>query len=89
MTQLLKKIGILDDDGVLTWYWYDFIWSDCFHRSWVKHKFNGVLILTIISSNPNGDELSLFHTHIRAIGKGHTDHTAVMDWYADETKELL
>ena len=38
--------------------------------------------------NPNGDKLSQFHTRTLAIGEGHLDHTAMMDWYADEIKEL-
>ena len=36
----------------------------------------------------NGNELSLCHTRTLAIGKGYLEHTAVMDWYVNEIKEL-
>ena len=88
MTRLLEKLGIMHDGGVPTWYGYYFLWSDGFQRSWIKQKLNNVWILTITFPNPNGDELSPFHTRTLAIGKGHLDHTAVMDWYANEIKEL-
>ena len=55
---------------------------------WVKQQLNGVWILTTTFPNPNGDELSPFHTHTLAIGKEHLNHTAAMDWYIDEIKEL-
>ena len=45
-------------------------------------------IITITFPNPTGDNLSPFRTRTLAIGKGHLDHTAVMDWYANEIKEL-
>ena len=53
----------------------------------MRQKHNGVWLLTITFPDPDGDDLSPFHTRTLAIGKGHQDHTAVMDWYAKEIKE--
>ena len=49
---------------------------------------DNVWILTITSPNPNGEELSPFHTRALAVDKEQLDHTAVMDWYPDEIKDL-
>ena len=65
-----------------------FLWSDIFQQLWVRQKHNGVSLLTITFLDPDGDDLSPFHTRTLARGKWHQDHTAVMDWYANEIKEL-
>ena len=88
MALLLEMLGILHDGGVPTWYGYYFLWSDGFQRSLVKQKLINVWILTITIPNPNVDGLSPFYTRTLAIGKGYLDHSAVMDWYANEIKEL-
>jgi hypothetical protein len=72
----------------LTCYGCSFLWSDGFQRSWVKQKLNGVWLLTIKFTDPGGDDLSPFYTRMLAIGKGHEDHTGVIDWYANEIKYL-
>ena len=77
--QPTEKLGVLNSHEQLTWYGYFFLWSDGFQRSWVRQKHNGVWLLTITFPDPDGDDLSPFHTHTLAIGKGNQDHTAVMD----------
>lgn len=67
--------------------WVSF-WSDSFLKSFVKQKDNSVWLYCVTISPPKEDISKGIYTQVLAIGKSGQDHTAVVDHFYNEIKEL-
>ena len=50
---------------------------------------SNVWMHTITLPDPRRNATSPFHTYCIAVGQGKLDHTAVINWYAQEMEELM
>ena len=67
--------------------WVSF-WSDSFLKSFIKQKDNSVWLYCATISPPMEDRSKGIYTQVLAIGKSGQDHTAVVDNFYNEIKEL-
>lgn len=67
--------------------WVSF-WSDSFLKSFVKQKDNSVWLYCVTISPPKEDISKGIYTQVLAIGKSGQDHTAVVEHFHNEIKEL-
>ena len=67
--------------------WVSF-WSDSFLKCYTKQKDNSVWLYCVTISPPMEDISKGIYTQVLAIGKSGQDHSAVVQHYHDEIKEL-
>jgi hypothetical protein len=68
---------------------YMIFWSDSYLNSFIKQKDNSVWVLTVTFCPPEDMKSSGRYTHVLAIGKSDSDHTAVINHYMGKAEELM
>ena len=92
MNDILDLMKIFDEvmDTQPTYYGYFTTWSDTFLRSYIKQKMNNVWLYIITLPGGEGiSKTSPYYTYCVAVGSGHLDHSAVIDWYCPQIEELM
>ena len=67
---------------------YGYLWTDSFLNCFTKQKDNSVWLLTATISPPMSEISKGEYTIVLAIGKSGQDHTAVIEHFHEEFKEL-
>jgi len=85
----MKRAGADEKQRKETKIGYMIFWSDSYLNSFIKQKDNSVWVLTVTFCPPEDMKSSGRYTHVLAIGKSDSDHTAVINHYMGKAEELM